>query len=56
MKFCFTPIDPKFFGGEKIIHINHHVWDAYVTESGRVIITRGMYKEVDEFVAELTTP
>ncbi|KAA6371740.1 MAG: hypothetical protein EZS28_032734, partial [Streblomastix strix] len=55
-KYSFTPIDPKFFGGEKIVHINHHVWDGYVTESGRVIITRGMYKEHNEFVTELTTP
>ncbi|KAA6396268.1 MAG: hypothetical protein EZS28_008204 [Streblomastix strix] len=55
-KYSFTPIDPKWFGGEKIIHINHHVWDAYVTETGRVIITRGMYKEHKEFVTELTTP
>ncbi|KAA6369179.1 MAG: hypothetical protein EZS28_035293 [Streblomastix strix] len=55
-KYSFTPIDPKFFGGEKIVHINHHVWDAYVTESGRIIITRGMYKEAKEFVTELTTP
>ncbi|KAA6379545.1 MAG: hypothetical protein EZS28_024929 [Streblomastix strix] len=51
-----TPIDPKFFGGEKIVHINHHVWDAYVTESGRVIITRGVYKQAIEIVVELTTP
>ncbi|KAA6360844.1 MAG: hypothetical protein EZS28_043630, partial [Streblomastix strix] len=41
----FTPIDPKFFGGEKVVHINHHVRDAYVTETGRVIITRGICKE-----------
>ncbi|KAA6387399.1 MAG: hypothetical protein EZS28_017068 [Streblomastix strix] len=40
----------------KIVHINHHVWDAYVTEIGHVIITRGMYKEAKEFVTELTTP
>ncbi|KAA6400201.1 MAG: hypothetical protein EZS28_004270 [Streblomastix strix] len=55
-KYSFTPIDPKFFGGEKIVHINHHVWDAYVTKTGRVLIIRGMYKESKEFVTELTTP
>ncbi|KAA6374747.1 MAG: hypothetical protein EZS28_029726 [Streblomastix strix] len=55
-KYSFTPIYPKFFGGEKIIHINSHVWDAYVTDTGRVIITRGMYKEAKQFVTELTTP
>ncbi|KAA6403767.1 MAG: hypothetical protein EZS28_000705 [Streblomastix strix] len=55
-RYSFTPIDPKFFSGEKIVHINHHIFDAYVTESGRVIITRGMYKEHKEFVTELTQP
>jgi hypothetical protein len=30
-KNCFTPIDPKWFGGEKIVHVNHHVYNAYVT-------------------------
>ncbi|KAA6402948.1 MAG: hypothetical protein EZS28_001527 [Streblomastix strix] len=55
-RYCYTPIDPKFFGGEKIVHINSHVWDAYVTESGRAIITRAVYKEYQEFAAELATP
>ncbi|KAA6392825.1 MAG: hypothetical protein EZS28_011653 [Streblomastix strix] len=55
-KYSFTPIDPKFFGGQKIVHINHHVWDVYVTETGRAIITRAAYKEAKKFVAELTTP
>ncbi|KAA6345078.1 MAG: hypothetical protein EZS28_052191, partial [Streblomastix strix] len=45
----YIPIDLKFFGGEKIVHINNHVWDAYVTKTGRVILTRGMYKESKEF-------
>ncbi|KAA6385019.1 MAG: hypothetical protein EZS28_019456 [Streblomastix strix] len=55
-KYCFTPIHPNWFGGEKVIHCNHHIWDAYVTETGRVIITRGMYKESKELIAELKAP
>ncbi|KAA6393102.1 MAG: hypothetical protein EZS28_011372 [Streblomastix strix] len=47
---------PKLFGGEKIIHINSNVWDEYVTGTEHIIITRGMYKEHKEFVAELTLP
>ncbi|KAA6378763.1 MAG: hypothetical protein EZS28_025711 [Streblomastix strix] len=55
-KYCFTPLDPNWFGGEKIVHINSDVWDAYVTESGRIFITRAVYKEAKEYVIELTAP
>ncbi|KAA6388717.1 MAG: hypothetical protein EZS28_015755 [Streblomastix strix] len=55
-KYRFTPIDPQFFQSEKIIHINSHIYDAYVTESGRVIVTRGVYKEAHELFVELQKP
>ncbi|KAA6380072.1 MAG: hypothetical protein EZS28_024400 [Streblomastix strix] len=53
-KWSFTSFNRKIFGGEKIDHINHHVWDEFVTESG--LITRGDQKEATKFIVELRNP
>jgi hypothetical protein len=35
--FFYTPVDPRlFFRGERIIHMNHHLDDLYVTASGKL--------------------
>ncbi|KAH7824103.1 uncharacterized protein MONOS_13094 [Monocercomonoides exilis] len=46
-QFYYTAVDPKYFGGEKIINMNHHVDEMYITESGKMIITNGMRGTAD---------
>ncbi|KAA6373005.1 MAG: hypothetical protein EZS28_031468, partial [Streblomastix strix] len=57
-KNSFTPIDPKFFYGEKVVYINNcHGGENYLAESGRLIITATEYFEMSKlFITKLANP
>lgn len=54
-KFYYTPIDLKYFGGEKIVQMNHYIDDVYITETGKCyFVKRDRY---DDLLKEIfTTP
>lgn len=55
-QFYYTALDSKkFFGGEDIVQMNHHVDEMYVTKSGKCYITSGL-RAVTEMEADLLNP
>lgn len=36
--------------------MNHHVWDSYVTESGKILVTRGVSRAAVDYAKELAGP
>ncbi|KAA6391724.1 MAG: hypothetical protein EZS28_012751 [Streblomastix strix] len=53
----YTPLDPLlWFKGEGIVHADHHVRDAYVTESGKVYVIRGLIRTNEEMKTSLKDP
>ena len=54
--FYYTPIDPGlFFKGERIVNMNHHMDEMYVTERGMCYIVNGQRGTAD-IEADLKTP
>lgn len=54
--YWYTPVDlKKFFGGERIIDMNHHIRDMFMTETGKMYI---FYPDrlTDEVVSALSQP
>ncbi|KAA6366860.1 MAG: hypothetical protein EZS28_037614 [Streblomastix strix] len=55
-KCLLSPIDPKWFGNEKIVQINKCIWSGDVTESGRVYILPGASNHYNDFIERFTRP
>lgn len=54
--YWYTPLDiHKYFAGEKIVNMNHHVRDMYMTASGKIYV---FYPDrlTEELVVALQTP